>query len=250
MSETLLDIITATANELLLEPPAFVIGNTDEFTRGMLSMATAAGRDLVRRHEWGALMTLASVPTVVGQSDYLLPTDFYRMVGDTSWDTSTNWRVGGPITPQMEQYLRDSTAGLTNIYRSFRQIGSKSIRVTPTPPDATGVIAFLYMSRNWVLTNGGPTTAQIFSTDADTTIFDFDLMVKETKWRWRSAKGFDAAEARQERDDALMALMAADQGGGTLNMGPVNDDPGGWVIAGTTPNFRLSDGSGNSIVID
>ena len=249
MSETLLDIVQQACNEVLILAPSSVIGSTDEFAMGMLAMAQASGRDLVRRFEWGALVTLATIPTVAGQSDYTLPADYYRMVDDTAWDQSTHWFVGGPLSPAADRYLRDSVVGASTVYRSFRLLGRK-IRITPTPPDASGVIAFEYLSRTWVVSAAGVTSTN-FVTDTDTTVFDFDLMVKACKWRWMSAKGQDAAEMRQEYEDALAALKGADQGGGTLNMGGwCDDDIGGQVYAATSPNFCLSDGSGNTIIID
>ena len=86
MSETLLDIVQTACGELMLPAPTSVIASTDDFAMGMLSVANAAGRDLVRKAEWGALITLATFPTVAGQSDYPLPTDFYRMIDDGMWD--------------------------------------------------------------------------------------------------------------------------------------------------------------------
>jgi hypothetical protein len=249
MSETLLDIVQQACNEVLIPAPSSVINSTDEFAMGMLAMAQASGRDLVRRFEWGALVTLATIPTVAGQGDYTLPTDYYRMVDDTAWDQSTHWFVGGPLSPAADRYLRDSVIGASTVYRSFRMLGRK-IRITPTPPDASGIIAFEYLSKSWITTAAG-VAATNFTADTDTTVFDFDLMVKACKWRWMSAKGQDAAEMRQEYEDALAALKGADQGGGTLNMGGwYDDDMGGQVYAATSPNFRLSDGSGNTIIID
>ena len=253
MSETLLDLIQQAADELAIDgtTPSTVIGNTtDEFTRTLLAQANAAGRDLARRYEWGGLMTLATIPTVPGQSDYSLPADFYRMVNDTTWDTSTGWSVPGPLTPQAEQYLLDSQAGVATIYRQFRQIGRSTIRITPMPTDASGRIVFKYLSRNWVVLQGGSLTANTFANDTDTTVFDFDLMVRAVKWRWRSAKGFDASEAKAEYDDALQAIMAADQGGGTLNMGGWYEGMGGQAFGVTDQNFRISDGSGNYLVAE
>lgn len=249
MSETLLDIVQQAANECMLPAPSSVIGSTDDMALAFLSMAQATGRDLVRKFEWGALVTLATIPTVAGQSDYTLPVDYYRMVDDTAWDQSTHWFVGGPLSPQADRYLRASVLGASTVYRSFRMLGRK-IRITPTPPDATGIVAFEYLSRNWV-TNAAGVTSTNFAADTDTTVFDFDLMVKGCKWRWMSAKGQDAAEMRQEFEDALAALKGADLGGGTLNMGGWCDaDMGGQVFGVTSPNYRLSDGSGNTIIID
>ena len=120
MSETLFDIVQQACNEVLIPAPSSVIGSTDEFAMGMLAMAQASGRDLVRRFEWGGLVTLATIPTVASQSDYTLPTDYYRMVDDTAWDQSTHWFVGGPLSPAADRYLRDSVVGASTVYRSFR----------------------------------------------------------------------------------------------------------------------------------
>ena len=253
MSETLLDIVQTAFGELVLTAPTSVINSTDEFAQGMLAAVLSSGRDLVRRGEWGVLNTLATMPTVAGQSDYPLPADYYRMVDDTVWDRSTHWFVGGPLSPQADRFIRESQVGTAAIYRRFRLLG-RTIRITPTPVDASGLIVFEYLSRYWTVGSGANAgkTGLLFAADTDTTVFDFDLVVKACKWRWMAAKGQDAVELRAEYEDALSALIAADQGGGTLDMGGRCDgDLGGQVFAAaTTPNFRLSDGSGNNLVID
>lgn len=253
MSETLLDIVQTAAGEVLVPVSTQAVGSTDEIAQGLLALANATGRDLVRRAEWGALVTLATMPTAANQSDYPLPTDYFRMVDDTVWDLSTHWSVGGPLSPAADRFIRSSLVGVSAIWRRFRLVG-RSIRLTPTPVDASGMIVFEYLSRNWCLGSGANAgkTAAAFALDTDTTVFDFDLMVKGVKWRWMAAKGQDAVELRAEYEDALTALIAADQGGGALNFsGPwAACDGDGQAFAATSPNFRISTGSGANILID
>lgn len=240
---SLLDIIGAASGELGLPVPATVVvntSNTQAQARQMLALANAAGRSLVRVHEWSVLTTLATLTTVAAQSDYELPADFDRIVSETFWDESERERLIGPDNAQNDRYRRSSTIGSVSVRKVFRQFGRNFVRIYPTPT-AVQTLSFEYMSRNWVQPDGDVDATALFAADTDVPLFDQDLMVKEIKWRFLAAKGMDTAVTMAEWRTVLDQLIAADLGGSTINMGPCADDDFD-VVAGVQPNYILGEG--------
>lgn len=249
---TLLDIIQAASGELGLPVPQTIIGNASNNAtqaRQMLAMANAAGRSLVRVHDWSPLLTLATITTVADQSDYALPAGFDRMVSDTFWDEAERKRVAGPDIPQYDRARRSSNIGQVGILKIFRQIGKTYVRIYPTPTVSDQALTYEYVSNLWVSPSAG-TNTNIFAADDDTPLFDADLMVKEVKWRFMSAKGMDTTIHMADWRATLDQLIAADLGGSVLNMGPCPADEADFdVVAGTAGSFLTTD-SGEALEID
>jgi hypothetical protein len=93
---TVLEIINRAADEIGLSRKTAVVGSSDNETRQLLAHANAAGRDLMRAHDWGALQTLGTITTANGTATYDLASDYDRMIADTAWDRTTTWQVAGP----------------------------------------------------------------------------------------------------------------------------------------------------------
>jgi hypothetical protein len=212
---SLLDIVNRAQDELGLVRSGAVAASTDPQARQLFALANAAGRAIARRHAWGDLITLATITTVGGTSDYAVPGDFDRLVPQTHWDRSSKLRIGGPDTPQADRFRRESTPTTPSLHRIFRQIGSTAIRVFPTPAASGQTLVYEYVSKKWARGAGGAAQLE-FSADADISVFNPDLMVRELKWRFRAAKGFSADAEKAESDDLVKQLIAADTGMPTL----------------------------------
>lgn len=244
---TLLDMVQRATGELGLPSSALtVIGSPDKTFVQMGVLANSVGRDIARQHEWGALNAIGTITTVVDQSDYALPSGFYSLTSDTTWDRANKLPVGGPQTPQMDRALREGIIEQNGIRRQVRLIGNRFLRIWPTPLVDGEVVAFEYASKNWALSAADSAPQPEFAADGDTTVFDPDLMVKELKWRFLSAKGMDFQQAQIESRVLLNQLIAADIGGTILNMGGSRDgDCGGEVFAGQEPNYIYTDNGEN-----
>jgi hypothetical protein len=217
---TALDILQRAADELGLDRPGSTAGG-DAQARQLHAGLNAAGRDLMRVHDWGALQRIGTVTIVAGQSDYALPADHHRLVSDTVWDETSRERLRGPHTPQTEGLVR---TGARLGRRAFRQIGA-TLRILPTPAADGGVVSFAYVSKAWARSASGVAREEMEG-DGDTALFAPDLLVKGTKWRFMAAKGMYADALRMEFESLREREIAADLGGTILVLGGArNEEP-------------------------
>lgn len=147
---------------------------------------------------------------------YDLPTDFDRFLSATAWDRTNHWRLLGPDSPQMDQYIRSGIFATGPRIR-WRQVGRRPAawRIWPPPtaqntPDA---LVWEYTSTNWVAKADGTFTDKLVL-DTDVPLLDSQAMILGCKWRMWQIKGF-SAEAREfqaEYVDYVAALVARDGG--------------------------------------
>lgn len=144
--------------------------------------------------------------------------DFDRYITSTWWDRTNHWRLIGPDSPQMDQYLRSGIFATGPRIR-WRQVGKKPAvwRIWPPPtasntPDA---LVWEYVSKNWVKKNTDPVTyANKMTADDDEPLLDEQAVILGCKWRMWQIKGFsaEAQEMQAEYVDYVNALMARDGG--------------------------------------
>jgi hypothetical protein len=107
------------------------------------------------------------------------------------------------------------------------------------PANAPGTTIYSeYISKNWVVSAAGVTQPR-FLADADTCVFDDDLMVMGLKWLFFAGKGFAADDLKADFERAVTTAMAMDGGAPTLSMtrsgGPIllssaNIPDGNWNV--------------------
>ncbi len=235
---TLLEIVIQTCDELGLARPGTVgvVASSVPQDRQMLALLNSAGNDLVSLHPWSGLIATASVSTTNGVSNYSLPSDFVRLIPDAGWDRTNRFPMQGSISPQRYQSWLSSTIVVPATRKEYRlnvsQAGS-TFDLQPTPT-ATETLSFLYLKNSWVISGASSLTA--FAADTDTTIFKPQLLVKELKWRFRSAKGLLATDLLAERNILYDMLVAADISSGNIDMGGSGDEPS-WG------NVNVTDGN-------
>jgi hypothetical protein len=227
MADAVLDIIRQVADELSLARPVIVAASTDPQVRQLFALLNSGARFLLRKHDWTVLQSLGTITTSVGAADYSLADfaigDFERLIPDTVWDRATLRPVRGPLDAVADLAIREGSAAPAAMSRYYRFLGLKhflglnpGIRITPTP-DAVETIAFGYISKFYARQDG-ILGLPAFVADTDTSVFDFDLLVKETKWRFLAGKGHNAAGAKDEADELRDLLIGADTGGGVLDL--------------------------------
>lgn len=215
---TLLEIITRVADEIGLSRPAALVASSSPEVRQLLAAANAAGRDLMRVHDWGALQTLGTITTADGTASYALATDYDRMISDTTWDRTNDQRIAGPDTVQLNRALLEGIAQVGATKR-FRLVGA-NVSIHPTPT-AVETLVYEYVSKKWALS--AALVAQVeFLADDDTAVFDPDLMKAEIKWRFMAGKGLFADGLKEQADSIRDLRVAADIGGTVLSMVPDN----------------------------
>jgi hypothetical protein len=149
---------------------------------------------------------------------YDIPEDFDRYIGQTWWDRTNHWRLIGPDSPQMDQYIRSGIFATGPRVR-WRQVGRRpnAWRMWPPPfgtsgaPQVPDALVWEYISENWVL-KADDTTAARFTADTAVPLLDSELIIMGVKWRMWQIKGFEYAAMQQEYLDAVSAKFASDGG--------------------------------------
>lgn len=196
---SLLSAVNDVLGEIGLDPITSVESTSDPRARALLAVAKAAQNKL-GRVKWPMLQLEHTFPTVVGQSDYDLPTDFRAILYDTAYNTSNLGRLRGSCTPQEWQYM--VLNGAVNSPIRFRISGYASkFRITPEPT-AVETVSFWYTSKNLATTSLG-VAKELAVLDTDIFKFNEDLVKREIKWRFLRQRGLDYAEDFREAAEAL-----------------------------------------------
>jgi hypothetical protein len=201
--------------------------------RQLLGLLHAACGDLLRDHDWSILQATASMVTASANSIYALPDDFERVVESTGWDRTNNFPMMGNIPPQRHQFWLSSLSVAPSTRKEFRLFvgnNASAIYVHPTPDVDGEVLSFIYIKRNWATDSMGANPTDRIAADTDLTLFKPELLVKELKWRFRSAKGLDSTAFKIECDNFKDLLLSRDIASSGLDMtGPMPLAPFDWL---------------------
>lgn len=166
------------------------------------------------RMEMESTATETGTALTFAKDTYSLPDDFDHYIGQTWWDRTNHWRLIGPDSPQMDQYLRSGIFATGPRVR-WRQVGHMPTawRIWPPPtsqntPDA---LVFEYISNGWVKKIDG-TYASTFTADTDEPIIDPQVMILGIKWRLWQIKGFAYDAIQSEYVDYCNQLKGRDGG--------------------------------------
>jgi hypothetical protein len=237
---TLLEICQAAAGIAGFPTPASIVGTTDETGARLLAVANREGKALAKRTSWQELTKEATFVTLAqenqgafsslgsGGVDY---SDLNFITPNTIWDRTENIRIYGPLTPQEFQTLKSSTT--SGPYWSFR-IRGNSILAYPDPT-AGNTVAFEYVSKYWVDTNGdGVGEAEAWQADTNTTVLDPELMILGLIWRFKESIGEGYAEDFQKYEQEVANAISRSGSSRTLDLGGSSSSnrPGVFVPEG------------------
>ncbi len=161
--------------------------------------------------------------------DYALPSDYDRMISDTSWDRTNHWMNLGAKSSQEWQTLQGGivSTGPRERYRIYRD----KLRFFPAPT-AVYIESLEYVSNYWIVPTGGTTaTKASFTVDTDTCIFKDALMAAGLKYYFLKAKRLDFGVEQAEFLDLLSTCKAQDEPLPTQLLSP------------TTSNTLITNGS-------
>ena len=209
MWKTAGEVLQDAAVELGLAEPSNPFASTDASIRQLVRLLKSAGAELVRRHNWSHLQQAVSITTSAGVSTYEMPVDFNRHIDQTQWNRTTQFPLGGPISPQGWQLLKAVDAAAT-IAPFFRPVGRR-IQFYPTPTAEEDVV-LEYISNYWVQVElGGDIPDADQPTASDNILwFDAHLLTRALKVKWQEAKGFDSTAARNDYEVALSSVISGD----------------------------------------
>ena len=215
------DIINRAAVECGINPSSDPVASTDETFVQFKGLLDGAGQELVEMHDWQGLRKKFNITTQAGDTgSYPLPDDFSAMINQTGWDETNRLPVGGPLSAQTWSYLDGLDFLNSPIYVTF-QLEANKFQLYPQPPPVGLDIAFQYQSRNWVTDAAGTTSSDSINTGSDLVMLEPILMIKMLKAMFRSAKGFDATEAKREFEAMFLSRTGRDKGAQVLTAGGV-----------------------------
>lgn len=214
MAYTLLQLVDQTCGEMGLTQPTVVIGAGANQTQQLLALVQRLGKDLVREHEWQRLQTEHTFSTTASDPSYALPSDYDRMVSDTTWNRTAVWQVPGSRNAQQWQAFQ---ASLLSFGRYEFRVQGNQLLLYPEPT-AVEDLAYEYVSNLWVIATGGtaPTKAA-FTADNDTCIFPDDLMLAGLKYYFLKAKKLDFGVEEEDYRNILATRKAQDIPAETLS---------------------------------
>lgn len=175
-----------------------------------------------------AATDLGSVALLFKTQDYSLPSDFDRMIADTTWNRTNFWKARGSRTSQVWQGLQGGIV-MSLWPDQYRLIGNK-LRLH-TAPSTSYHFAYEYVSNFWVMATGSTTpTKSLFSVDTDTCVFPDDLMQAGLKYYFLKAKKLDFAIEMAEYAEILSVRKNQDVPVGKTSMAPNSTD---WLMVNT-----------------
>ena len=191
---TILSMCQNVADFTGFERPTSVISNTDPIARQLLALAQREGKQLMRVSDWAILKKEHTFSTSNGTAAYALPSDFDRLVLETSYNRSDNDILTGPISSSEYQLVNHgmATTGTTEKFRLKAASNALKFELDPTP-SSTQTIGFEYVSNQFCQSSGGSGQAA-WAADTDTGILDETTMEMGITWRFKAAHGLDFAE--------------------------------------------------------
>jgi hypothetical protein len=220
MPTSLLSVVQDASDELGLPHPSAVLSNSDLTVVQLAALTRAAGDTLVKRRLWRFLVELHSITTTTAEY-YALPSDYSRIIDNTTWDGTNHWPLDGPLLSQEWQYL---TRGIVSSGPRMQfRFSENRIQVRPTPVTAGLSLSFFYISKYWIYVDGLLPTDDVtrqaaFQLDSDLIAFDHRLIVDSVKLRFLQAKGFDTTAVAQDLQNSLDDAVSADTGAMKLNL--------------------------------
>lgn len=144
---SLATIVSNVAAECGYTVESSVIGSTETTTKQLLAMTQRINKDIFEMYPWPKCYASGSITLVNGQATYDLPAAFSWYQYETFWNSSTRWRILGPMTEQ--EYGEIRGFGLnTTVYQRFqiRGLTNSQLLISPTPTASGNIIVFEYIA--------------------------------------------------------------------------------------------------------
>lgn len=222
MSMTLREILSAVLGEGGFLVPTSFVGSTSPDDEQMVYLANRAAA-FIREKQLQRLRSRYTV-TLTAATTYALPSDYLEIIPDTMMIVGRVDAVRFPTRADFWAYLQ-STSGPSGFTVNARILGDLINVYSPT---VGSVLAFEYVSNKPIMSVDGATRLRRFAADLDTWLLDDDLLILETKWRWKKAKGMPDWQADEaECANYRLSVRGRDAGSQTISGTPIvyNGEP-------------------------
>lgn len=131
---TIATVITNVANEAGYTVESNILTSNEVTTKQLLAIANRINRDIFEAYPWPKCYASGSITLASGTATYALPAAFSTYHYETFWNSSTRWRVLGPMSEQEYADIRGFGLNPT-VYQRFqiRGITNDQLLISPTP---------------------------------------------------------------------------------------------------------------------
>lgn len=142
-------VVNNVANEAGYTVESNIITSTETTTKQLRTLVSRINHDMADQYPWPQMYASGSITLVAGQANYALPAAFSWYQYETFWNSSTRWRIIGPMSPQ--EYAEIRGYGLnTTIYQRFqiRGLSNNELLISPTPTASQNgnIVIFEYIA--------------------------------------------------------------------------------------------------------
>ena len=214
--KSVIAIITQVANELNLPSPPAVVSSQTQTVLKLFYLMQAVCDDLMYEYDWNFLQNRYTFSTVANQSVYPFPTDYFRPIDGTFFDTTNRWPLKGSMTPTQWEIIQTFNVSVSPFER-FRVMNGQ-MTLFPVPNTTTYNFVFDYISSNYVIDGNSGLTKAAFTQDADICSFDHRLMIYGIKLKYLAGIGQSTAMAEKDYERALQLAKGSDVPGQRISL--------------------------------
>lgn len=206
---TVLSALQSAAVKLIARKPGAFFGVDDTFELEMTDMVNTVADDVAQKHDWQALVKIASLVGDGSKEAFDLPADYSRQMLTTTIRDVDNWAWGYGRCATVDDFLFFKQNSLNSLPGVWCVFGNK-LNVYPAPL-AGAEARFPYISKNWAIAPNLAPKA-VFDNDADAFVLPEELLMLGLVWRYRDNKGL-ASDGDQEQFDSSLSYHAGKDSG-------------------------------------
>ena len=231
---TLLSICQSATDQVGLDDrPSQIANSNKREARRLLALANRAGNHLQRLHRWTMLTLEHEITTLDSVDSYALPADLDRMMADTAWDRTNNWRMHGQKTARQWQSRLSTQVATSDTRLAWRLIpnaGTNEFTIDPIPGAGTE-LAFNYHSVNWAESAAGTGQSKYLADDDVARIPEY-LVELELIWRLLASHQHPYFEEKASSDAEANRAIG-------------HDLASDWIVMGSRPrgDVNIPEGS-------
>lgn len=203
-------ILTAAQDVAILcnQPrPTAVFASPEAFETEMQTILFKAGEEVMKRHDWGALVNTTTLVTNDALISWTLPSDFDRLAASNAVTYGSLSVIRGGLSDS-EWRLQARMSSATPRYR----LRGNVIDILPIMSAANSPVTVQYVSKNFIQPSSGSATARP-TADTDTFLVPERAVVAGAVAMWKALKLQPTAQiARSEYEAVLAEEIAMNRG--------------------------------------
>jgi len=198
------------------KPSAFFSG-TGRFEQEIVDLANEVATDIIKAHDWRALVKQHSMVGDGVTTAFDLPSDYDRMPKNADVGRM-NWYTWGYVDAPDLNFWNDLINGLASPSPGYWiMLGGQMQFIPPVSADTTA--EFYYVSKAIAIDADTAAVKNEFTKDGDTFVLDERLLTLGLIWRWRAMKRLDYTEDMKNYEIRLDQLSGEDKGARITRMG-------------------------------